>query len=181
MPLQAPVDILLLFEHQFFDVDALLIEARNFGLPVTDALVERLHRERPGLRYLVGDATEDEVLRTAGIERASGLVAALSDDRANLYVTLSARSLNPSLRIIAKAVEQSAVPKLARAGADKVVSTNRIGGLRRDLAKQSGLWVPAVRVRDNIGLEAMFRSVDAAFAAAIGNGTPALIDVYSNW
>jgi voltage-gated potassium channel len=92
--------------------------------------LERLHRERPGLRYLVGDATEDEVLRTAGIERAHGLVAALSDDQANLYVTLSARSLNPSLRIIAKAVEQSAVPKLARAGADKVVSTNRIGGLR---------------------------------------------------
>lgn len=94
------------------------------------AHLERLAQEFPGLSYFVGDASEDEVLRAAGIDRARGLVAALHDDQANLYVTLSARSLNPSLRIIAKAVEQSAVPKLSRAGADKVVSTNRIGGLR---------------------------------------------------
>ena len=94
------------------------------------AYLDRLHREHPSLRYIVGDATEDDVLRAAGIERAHGLVAALHDDQANLYVTLTARSLNASLRIIAKAVEVSAVPKLTRAGADKVVSTNRIGGLR---------------------------------------------------
>jgi voltage-gated potassium channel len=94
------------------------------------ARLERLRAELPAMAYIVGDATEDEVLRAAGIDRARGLVAALHDDQANLYVTLSARSLNPSLRIIAKAVEQSAVPKLTRAGADKVVSTNRIGGLR---------------------------------------------------
>lgn len=94
------------------------------------AHLERLHREYPKMRYIVGDATEDEVLRAAGIDRAHGLVAALSDDQANLYVTLSARSLNASLRIIAKAVEHTAGPKLSRAGADKVVSTNRIGGLR---------------------------------------------------
>ena len=46
MPLQAPVDILLLFEHQFFDIDTLLVESRNFGLAITDAPVERLNRER---------------------------------------------------------------------------------------------------------------------------------------
>lgn len=105
--------------------------ARPFVAIDSDAEeMERLEREYPGMRYIVGDATEDSVLQTAGISRAEGLVAALSDDQTNLYVTLSARSLNPSLRIIAKAVEQSAVPKLARVGADKVVSTNRIGGLR---------------------------------------------------
>lgn len=94
------------------------------------ARLERLRGEFPNLRFVVGDATEDAVLREAGIARAQGLVAALTDDQANLYVTLSARSLNPGLRIIAKAVEHSAVPKLTRAGADKVVSTHRIGGLR---------------------------------------------------
>lgn len=90
----------------------------------------RLEAETPGLPYVIGDATEDEVLESAGIQRARGVVAALSDDRDNLYVTLTARSLNPSLRIIAKAVEASAEPKLRKAGADKVVSTNMIGGLR---------------------------------------------------
>jgi len=90
----------------------------------------QLREEMPGLAYVVGDATEDEVLEAAGIARARGVVAALTDDRDNLYVTLTARSLNPSLRIVAKAVEASAEPKLRKAGADKVVSTNMIGGLR---------------------------------------------------
>jgi voltage-gated potassium channel len=89
-----------------------------------------LREEMPGLPYVVGDATEDDVLAAAGIARARGVVAALSDDRDNLYVTLTARSLNPALRIIAKAVEASAEPKLRKAGADKVVTTNMIGGLR---------------------------------------------------
>lgn len=94
------------------------------------ARLKRLQRERSGMTFLVGDATEDEVLVAAGIARARGIVAALPDDQANLYATLTARSLNPSLRIVAKAVEHSAGPKLLRAGADKVVSTNHIGGLR---------------------------------------------------
>lgn len=90
----------------------------------------RLRDEMPDLAYLVGDATEDEVLLSAGIAKARGVVAALTDDKENLYVTLTARSLNPSLRIVAKAVEASAEAKLRKAGADKVVSTNMIGGLR---------------------------------------------------
>lgn len=112
-------------------VEELSLCAKTFVAIDSDpAHMERVGREHPGMLYIIGDATEDAVLQEAGITRAEGLVASLSDDQANLYVTLSARSLNPSLRIIAKAVEQSAVPKLARVGADKVVSTNRIGGLR---------------------------------------------------
>ena len=90
----------------------------------------RLGDEMPELVFIIGDATEDEVLEAAGIRRARGVVAALTDDKANLYVTLTARSLNPGLRIIAKAVEGSAEAKLRKAGADKVVSTNMIGGMR---------------------------------------------------
>ncbi len=90
----------------------------------------RLADEIPGLAFVVGDATEDEVLEAAGIRRARGVVAALTDDKENLYVTLTARSLNPSLRIISKAVESTAEAKLRKAGADKVVSTNMIGGMR---------------------------------------------------
>lgn len=90
----------------------------------------RLGDEMPELVFIIGDATEDEVLEAAGIRRARGVVAALTDDKENLYVTLTARSLNPALRIIAKAVETTAEAKLRKAGADKVVSTNMIGGMR---------------------------------------------------
>jgi voltage-gated potassium channel len=100
------------------------------AVDVSEESLRALHREHPEMLYFVGDAAEDATLQAAGIERALGLVAALSSDPENLYITLSARGLNPSLRIIAKAIESGAEPKLRKAGADKVVSTNRIGGMR---------------------------------------------------
>jgi voltage-gated potassium channel len=86
-----------------------------------------IHPEVPCLR---ADASEDDVLIAAGIERAAGLVAALPEDKDNLFVALSARRLAPGLRIVARAVEERTVPKLRTAGADAVVSPNQIGGLR---------------------------------------------------
>jgi voltage-gated potassium channel len=80
--------------------------------------------------YVVGDATDDRVLAEAGIERARGLVAALRNDKDNIYIILSARQTNPKLRIIARAMEKDAPPKILRAGADQVVSPNFIGGMR---------------------------------------------------
>ena len=77
-----------------------------------------------------GDATEDEVLERAGIRRARGIVAALTDDKDNLFICVSARQLNPSLRIIAKGVDMAAGEKLKRAGADSVVNPAFIGGVR---------------------------------------------------
>jgi voltage-gated potassium channel len=79
---------------------------------------------------VVGDATHDEVLEQAGIARARGVISALTDDKDNLYVTVTARALNPSLRIVAKAIDVRAEAKLRRAGADCVVSPNAMGGLR---------------------------------------------------
>jgi voltage-gated potassium channel len=77
-----------------------------------------------------GDATDDDVLREARIEQAHGVVATLPEDRDNLYIVISARELNPRLRIVAKAMDPNAVRKLQVAGADSVVSVNVIGGLR---------------------------------------------------
>ena len=77
-----------------------------------------------------GDATEDSVLRSAGIERAAGLVAALPTDKDNLFVIITARGLNPKVRLVAKVDEQEARKKFLRGGADAVVSTHFIGGLR---------------------------------------------------
>jgi voltage-gated potassium channel len=83
-----------------------------------------------GCPIVVGDATHDEVLEQAGIARARGVISALTDDKDNLYVTVTARALNPSLRIVAKAIDVKAEAKLRRAGADSVVSPNAMGGLR---------------------------------------------------
>lgn len=83
-----------------------------------------------GLLVVDGDATQDEVLLRAGIERATGLVACLHSDADNVFVVLTARSLNAQLRIVAKAVEESAQRKLSTVGADGVVLPNFIGGVR---------------------------------------------------
>lgn len=80
--------------------------------------------------YLQGDATDDEVLIRAGITRAQGLVTCLSRDQDNLFVVISARKLNPRLKIASKAVEDNSPGKLVTAGADEVVLPDHIGGLR---------------------------------------------------
>lgn len=77
-----------------------------------------------------GNATEDEVLVAARIETARGIVSVLDSDASNVYVVLTARGLNPKLRIIARAGEIEAEKKLLRAGASRVISPYRIGGMR---------------------------------------------------
>ena len=77
-----------------------------------------------------GDAGRDDVLRAAGIERARALITAVATDADNMYVTLSARALNPGLRIVARANADEAIPKLERAGANQIVSPYTIGGHR---------------------------------------------------
>lgn len=80
--------------------------------------------------YVHGDATQDHVLLSAGIERARGVVAALTEDKDNLYVTLSARSLNAHARIVSKVVEDEAAPKILKAGASSIVNPTMIGARR---------------------------------------------------
>jgi voltage-gated potassium channel len=80
--------------------------------------------------YIVGDATDDDVLVQAGLGQARGVVACLSNDKDNLYITVATRHANPAARVIARASELSHVDKIKRAGADSVVSPNHIGGMR---------------------------------------------------
>ncbi len=82
------------------------------------------------LPHLVGDALEEQVLRAAGIDRADGLIAALHDDRDNLYLSLSARQLNADLRIVAKVDEAFGADKFRRVGVDGIVSPALMGGRR---------------------------------------------------
>ena len=85
---------------------------------------------RAEFSYLVGDATDDDVMAQTGLERARGLVAALSSDKDNLYLTVSARQTNPGARVVARCAELSHVEKIKKSGADAVVSPNFIGGMR---------------------------------------------------
>lgn len=77
-----------------------------------------------------GDVTDDETLQRAGIDRAAALVAALDTDADNLYVTVASKSLRPDIQVIARARSESSEPKLMRAGADRVVNPQKLGGDR---------------------------------------------------
>ena len=77
---------------------------------------------RDGNLVVEGDATRDEVLRAAGVERARGLITTIDSDAHNVYVTLSARGLNESLFVVARANQDGAEGKLLQAGASRVVS-----------------------------------------------------------
>ena len=89
-------------------------------IDINGARLEELNEEfDERLLYVLGDATDDHTLELAGVERARGVISALNDDKANLFVTISARALNPNARIVAKSIESSTEAKLRRAGADK--------------------------------------------------------------
>jgi voltage-gated potassium channel len=80
--------------------------------------------------FLEGDAINDEVLVEAGVERADGLISALPDDEANVFVVLTARQLNPHLLIVSQAAEERNTRKLVKAGANRVISPKKIAGQR---------------------------------------------------
>jgi voltage-gated potassium channel len=80
------------------------------------------------IRFVEGDATDDEVLIKADIKTARALIATLPNDADNLFVVLTARALNPSLKIISRASSDSSEKKLRMAGVDSVVMPERVGG-----------------------------------------------------
>lgn len=91
-------------------------------------LMQKADLEVPGLLHLEGDATDDDILRSAGVERARALITTLPKDAQNVFIVLSARSLNPTLKIISRASEASSVAKLRKAGANNVIMPDFIGG-----------------------------------------------------
>jgi voltage-gated potassium channel len=111
------------------EIIARQLTGRGLSLVVVEsdpALLSRL--EAGGYSFINGDATRDEVLLEAGIERAKGLVAVVGSDADNVYIVLTARSLNPQLFIVARGEEPGSEQKLLRAGADKVESPYHMGG-----------------------------------------------------
>jgi voltage-gated potassium channel len=113
-------------------------DIRKGGYPfvVIERNEEKVNRLlESGVQHVIaGDATLEEVLRIAGVERARALVACLPDDADNVYTVLVARDLNRGLHIVARAVEEQAQTTLLRAGANRVVAPTIMGGRRLALA-----------------------------------------------
>lgn len=110
-------------------IDELLKTQKDF-LVVEKDRDKILVLEQRNVLCLEGDATSDAVLRAAGVERAQGLVTALHSDAENLFVVLTAKGLNPALRVVSKALDEESRQKLVKVGADGVVMPDYIGGLR---------------------------------------------------
>jgi voltage-gated potassium channel len=81
-----------------------------------------------GVRFIEGEATDDEVLRAAGIMRARGIIACVDSDADNIFITLSARELRPDVAIVARAASEDSESKLLRAGATRVISPYKTSG-----------------------------------------------------
>ena len=90
--------------------------------------LEKALPDFPELVYLIGDGTDDDLLKEAGIEKAVALITALPVDADNVFIVLSARALNQKMQIISRASEESSIAKLRKAGADNVIMPDKIGG-----------------------------------------------------
>ena len=91
-------------------------------------ILDRASKEHPDVLLLEGDGTDDEILKIAGIERAKALITTLPVDAHNVFIVLSARSLNPAIQIISRASDRNSHPKLVKAGANSVIMPDKIGG-----------------------------------------------------
>jgi voltage-gated potassium channel len=124
--------------------------------------------EEAGYLYLNADATSDETLKEAGIERARGLVAAVGSDTTNTYITLSARGLRPDLFIEARSSSSEAEDKFNRAGADRVISPHAIGGRRMAMLALRPAVVDFIdTVTYRPGRELQLENVDVASGSSL--------------
>jgi voltage-gated potassium channel len=128
--------------------------------------VEWIASQFQGLYYIQGDATEEDVLLRAGIERASGVLAVLDEDGHNLLITVQARYINPEIKIVVRCHENNLADKFYRAGANYIVNPSFIGGMR--MASEM------IRPHAVSFLDRMLRGNDAIRVeeVTIGKGSP---------
>lgn len=103
------------------------------GLVVIDedpTYLERVTKIGEEIPVIAGDASDEDVLESAGLDRAGGVVAALPNDKDNLVVVITVRQKHPNIRIVARCMDTKMADKMVRAGASSTVSPNSIGGLR---------------------------------------------------
>ncbi len=127
-------------------------------------------RER-GWPWLLGDATDDETLTSAGIAHARGLAAVLGEDAENVYLVLSARLLAPKLQIIARAGDEQSVPKLQKAGATKIVGLHETGASKVAQLMLSPNLDQLIQIFQSKGLELDLAEIEVAPGAPYAGQT----------
>lgn len=140
------------------------------GVPfvVIDNSAGSVERARAlGWPVLAADATEEQTLRDAGIDRAASLVTTLDSDAANVFVTLTARTLNPQLLIVARSSASPSEEKLKRAGADRVITPSVIGGRRMASMVLRPFVSEYVDLVDSGGGEMRLEEVELGAASAL--------------
>jgi voltage-gated potassium channel len=109
----------------------LLATEREFVIiDTSQAHIDAFRERNPSIVFLHGDAAEDAMLRDAAVERAVGVFAVVGDDSRNLVITLSAKSLNPKVRVVARCHDIAWMDKMKKVGADAIVSPDFTGGMR---------------------------------------------------
>jgi voltage-gated potassium channel len=154
------------------------LENRNQKFVVIESDDIHLQDIQESYLYLHADATEDQSLIKAGIERAAGLVAVMGSDASNMFTTLSARGINNNLKIIAQAEEENSRQKLLKAGADRVILPYEIGGYRiiQALLRPTVLeYMDEIFSRTDIDLE--FEEIKIAENSAIMDKTLADLSI----
>jgi len=99
-------------------------------IDTSHAHIDAFREHHPEVPWLHGDAAEDELLQSAGIAHAAGVFAVVGDDSKNLVIALSAKQLNPKVRVVARCHEVGFIEKIRKVGADAIVSPDFTGGLR---------------------------------------------------
>lgn len=159
------------------------LQERGYPFVVVEsnlATIEDL--ERLNYLHIRGDATVDEILIEAGIERARGIVSVVTHDTENVFITLTARGLNPRLNIVVRAGSEESVQKLVRAGANKVISPHDLGGFRIAQA----LIRPTVldfleRIVDNRSLDLRLEEVEITPGSRLDGVTVANSGLRKEW
>ncbi|MGE5704542.1 MAG: potassium channel family protein [Clostridia bacterium] len=106
------------------------LQQENVPFVVVDRSITQIEKLGEGTLFVEGNATDDPILIKAGIERAIGVIATLPEDADNVFVALTAKGLNPAIRVVARAEKKESEEKMLRAGIDKIISPSSIGGRR---------------------------------------------------
>ncbi|MDP2960287.1 MAG: potassium channel protein [candidate division Zixibacteria bacterium] len=146
---------------------------RQISCTVVEKNLETVEKAiRDGVLVVQGDSTEDSVLEEAGIKRAKGLISAVASESENVFISLSARVLNPKILIVARAETEGAEKKLLRAGANRAISPHILGGTRMAMAALRPHVVDFMQVATSAeGMDMRIEELEVKEGSSISNST----------
>ncbi len=144
--------------------EELLKSNRSFVVVEQNAQLIKNFPDSSDFQYIIGDATADDTLLAAGIERADALITTLPKDTDNVFITLTARELSPKINIISRASEESSEKKLLRAGANQVVMPDAIGGVHMARLITKPDVIEFLNILSGVGHDEYIKLEDVTFA-----------------